>query len=954
MRKSKFLTRCLSTAMAVAMTCTMFGGGMADVKANEGGTPKDFGNVLNVTASPKEEIYKTYSTNEYNNFSDMGAWHGYYLHEKDATQLYGGFAGPVFIAEEYPINLTDSINKINLVNVATKEKIDLTKAETTEIYYPGHLEQVYDMEDLTLTLKLIFASNRTALIQTEILNKTAKDMSLELSWDGHLFTYYTKNDPAYYSMGTSLEAREDGVKVNFETMRNTWRYMTSEENSFDLSVSEADVKTEVSEDKLSYTMTKEAPVVIKANESYKTYQTQSYTFTNDERATEQEKKDDMLANPSQYFDANATRWQGYVDSIYVNSKDVPKEYQNVAVKAMETLTTNWFSPAGAIKHDGIVPSMSYKWFIGMWAWDSWKQVVATTQFDPELAKNNVRALFDYQIQADDAVRPQDAGAIIDCIFYNQNEDRGGDGGNWNERNSKPALAAWAVQNVFRQTGDVEFLKEMYPKLVAYHNWWYTNRDIDQNGVAEYGGMVHETCYNWTNYGYYNPETDKWNDYQVGQNVEGFGTINENGFILDSNGERIVCPEAGIEAAAWESGMDNATRFDRAGTGPDDKGIVIYTVRDEARKPLGYVINQESVDLNAYLYAEKGFLKEMAETLGLTEDVAKYTKEAEALQKYINENMYDEETGFYYDVQTNEDGSEKKLLVNRGKGTEGWIPLWAKAATKEQAAKVVDNMMDAGKFNTVVPFPTASKDNQKYQPTKYWRGPVWLDQALYGVEALQNYGYNREAKDMALKLFQNTKGVMADGPIHENYNPENGDGLHTKNFSWSASAYYLLYQNTLASTQTTSQKGFEIPTKEEDVKVDKAALADAIKKAEEVKAEEYTKDSYEKLSAAVAAGKQVMDNADATQEEVDLAVAEIETALEKLVKVEGEIVNPEQKPGTPDSENKGETPDSQNKGDKPQDGKAPRTGDTSNVMVYGLMFALAVSVLVFRKRIHFNK
>ena len=45
--------------------------------------------------------------------------------------------------------------------------------------------------------------------------------------------------------------------------------------------------------------------------------------------------------------------------------------------------TNWFSAAGAIKHDGIVPSMSYKWFIGMWAWDSWKQVVATTYFNEE-------------------------------------------------------------------------------------------------------------------------------------------------------------------------------------------------------------------------------------------------------------------------------------------------------------------------------------------------------------------------------------------------------------------------------------------------------------------------------------------------------------------------------------------------------------------------------------------
>ena len=42
--------------------------------------------------------------------------------------------------------------------------------------------------------------------------------------------------------------------------------------------------------------------------------------------------------------------------------------------------------------------MSYKWFIGIVAWDSWKQVVATTYFNEELAKDNVRALFDYQIK----------------------------------------------------------------------------------------------------------------------------------------------------------------------------------------------------------------------------------------------------------------------------------------------------------------------------------------------------------------------------------------------------------------------------------------------------------------------------------------------------------------------------------------------------------------------------
>ncbi|WP_317317830.1 alpha-glucosidase [Longibaculum muris] len=912
----------LKKGIILGLSCMMIGSSVTITKAQQ--KTKDlteFGNVLDVTANPKEAIYSDYSTNEFNNFSDMGAWHGYYLHKKDAKNLYGGFAGPVIIAEEYPVNLSDSINKINLKQVINGETtdIDLTKAKVNSVYYPGRLEQTYDLDQLTLKLKLIFATNRTALIETEIVNKTDNDLTLKLSWDGHIYTYYN-SDTQNNQMGTTLSQEDNHVKVNFIEKRSTWNYMTTEENSFDIVLDDKNITTQVADDELSYTITKNNDVTIAKGNSYKTYQTQSFTYTNKERTDEQLKVQDILKSPSKHFQDNNTRWQGYVDTIFKNSTETNVNYQKAAVKSMETLMTNWFSAAGAIKHDGIVPSMSYKWFIGMWAWDSWKQVVATTQFNPELAKNNVRALFDYQITKDDKVRPQDAGAIIDCIFYNQNEDRGGDGGNWNERNSKPALAAWAVENVYRQTGDKEFLKEMYPKLVAYHNWWYTNRDIDKNGIAEYGGMVHDVCYNWIDYG-----------YKAGQVIEGVGTVDENGFVYDKNNERVVCPDAGVEAAAWESGMDNATRFDLEGNGEDDIGIKIFTVRNDAKKPVGYVINQESVDLNAYLYAEKGFLKEMAEELGYNDDAKKYEQEAKKLGNYINTQMYDEQTGFYYDVQTNEDGSVKKLLVNRGKGTEGWIPLWAKCATQEQAAQVVKNMMDAGKFNTYVPFPTASKDNDKYNPSTYWRGPVWLDQALYAVEALQNYGYNDEAKETTLKLFDHCKGLVGTGPIHENYNPETGEGLHTRNFSWSASAFYLLYQNTLTSTQTTSQNGLAIPTTSVEVKVNKELLADAIKKAEALREAEYTQQSYQGLIVALDNGRKVYNDENATQEAVDLATKQLNEAMKALVKV-----NP-----TVDEEN--------NESTQQKPSQNPTTEDSTMILGYTLLLGLASGAALFIKR-----
>ena len=287
---------------------------------------------------------------------------------------------------------------------------------------------------------------------------------------------------------------------------------------------------------------------------------------------------------------------------------------------------------------------------------------------------------------------------------------------------------------------------MYPKLKAYHEWWYTNRDHNKNGVAEYGGMVH-----------------RFNN----------------------------SPEEIILAAAWESGMDNAVRFDVEGYGKDDIGVKVFENKDKNSKLVGYSINQESVDLNSFLYAEKIDLAQMAEILGEKEESENFYKSAAQLNEYINDKMFDEVTGYYYDLQFDEAGNTK-LLVNRGKGTEGYIPLWANAADKEKADKVVKNILDENVMNTYLPFPTAAKDNPKYNPTKYWRGPVWLDQAYFGVIGLDNYGYKKEAQELTVKLFERSEGLLEGGAIRENYSPETGEGLHCSNFSWSASVYYLLY------------------------------------------------------------------------------------------------------------------------------------------------------------------
>jgi putative isomerase len=304
------------------------------------------------------------------------------------------------------------------------------------------------------------------------------------------------------------------------------------------------------------------------------------------------------------------------------------------------------------------------------------------------------------------------GMIPDCVFIDSTKN------NWLD--SKPPLAAWAAWKIYEETKDKSFLKELYPKLVKYHKWWYDERDHNKNGLCEYGATQ------------------------------------------DNKG-----------ASLWESGMDNAIRFD---------DIKLLKNKDGA-----YSMDQESVDLNSYLYAEKNYLAKIAEVLELKEEAALYTKDAGELKTKIQDTFYDKTKGYFFDSKL-----EPKRLLDVY-GPEGWIPLWANAATPAQAESVRRAILDGGKFDTKVPFPTVSADNPKLDVKGYWRGSVWLDQSYFAIVGLRNYNFTRNARRYTERTFDKIEGfVNSNKPIRENYNPLTGEGLEATNFSWSAAHLLLLW------------------------------------------------------------------------------------------------------------------------------------------------------------------
>jgi len=199
------------------------------------------------------------------------------------------------------------------------------------------------------------------------------------------------------------------------------------------------------------------------------------------------------------------------------------------------------------------------------------------------------------------------------------------------------------------------------------------------------------------------------------------------------------------------------------------------------------MDQESVDLNSYLFAEKHYLKNMAELLGMDEDVEKYKSEAIQLKKQIQTLMYDPDDGYFYDIRL-EDGSFVKV-----KGPEGWIPLWAGVALQTQADAVIEKILNPRIFNTKIPFPTLDASHPEFNPEKgYWRGPVWMDQAYFALMGLKKYGYENEVLKLTSKLFNEIQYPA----LYENYHPITGEGLNSPHFSWTAAHLYLMYIEVL--------------------------------------------------------------------------------------------------------------------------------------------------------------
>jgi putative isomerase len=606
-------------------------------------------------------------------FSDKGAWFAYSF--PDSISTVTGFSGPFLMTQQNGIWASASLTNLDI------ENSHWTSIKTKN--FNSHLEQIFTSDNLELKQELVFSSGHTALIKSTLKNTSTSTQTIN---------YHFKNE-ALLADGLELLTNNNQLTIK-SSKTDAIGHIIFPKNVLLKSTESTYVSDKISID-LKPNKTKEFTI--------------SQTFIFKEYSWNDELKSISNSTFETVLETRKAEKNAELGLLIENRKQQFSDdtYAEVLAKSQLTLQNNWRIPAGEIKHEGLFPSYHYKWFNGFWSWDSWKHAVGLSFYNSDLAKKQMKLMFDFQ---------SEDGFVVDCVFRDTSVEK------HNYRDTKPPLSVWAVAKIYEKDHDIEFIKYMYPKLKLYHEWWYKKRDHDQDGLCEYGST-----------------------------------------------------DGSLIAAKWESGMDNAIRFDNSKIVKNGEGA--------------YSIDQESVDLNAYLYAEKIYLAELAGILQKNKDAQKFTNEAKTLKAKIQTQFYDINDGWFYDTTLN-----GKTFI-KGEGSEGWTALWANAATQVQAEAVKNKMMDPKKFYTKVPFQTMSADHKKFNPLKgYWRGPNWLDQAYFGVKSLRNYGFQVDADKATIQILKGAEGVLGKGKsIRENYHPLTGKGLNAQNFSWSAAHIIMLLQ-----------------------------------------------------------------------------------------------------------------------------------------------------------------
>jgi glycogen debranching enzyme len=230
---------------------------------------------------------------------------------------------------------------------------------------------------------------------------------------------------------------------------------------------------------------------------------------------------------------------------------------------------------------------------------------------------------------------------------------------------------------------------------------------------------------------------------------------------------------------WESGMDNSPLWDAAlaritlgpGQVPVYQRVDVQLADASERSPFAI----QPVLFNSLLVQANRDLAEIARVAGA--EAAPFEERAEQTAAGIEARLWDDEHVLYadFDVLSGEHVPARSAA--------GLAPLYASVPSRERAARMVEELggsrVDVGDNGFAV--TSLAPDDPGFDPTRYWRGPVWPILNWVLQRGLDRYGYAALASQVRSALIE----LAQTGGFWEHYNPTTRRGHGGEQFAWTA-------------------------------------------------------------------------------------------------------------------------------------------------------------------------
>jgi len=389
---------------------------------------------------------------------------------------------------------------------------------------------------------------------------------------------------------------------------------------------------------------------------------------------------------------------------------------------------DWVEKCAAVLKGNQIASQGFRYtrpaphvYEFQWLWDSCFHAITYRWFDPKMAQDELISLTEHQVKAG-----ADAGMVPHMTYWN------GSGVElWGRADrsiiTQPPLISIAAWLVYEKSQDRAFLEQLYPRLVAYQEWFDRRRDPD--------------------------------------------------------GDHLVCL-----IHPWETGLDASPRWDlpmkldhptpEESKAARHRHVKVLMEHDCDAQSLGKAghFHVETLDYNAIRAAD---LESLAEIAGLLGDSAeRWRSKAHAVQTAVQAKLIRPE-GF---VDLN--GLDEQPIQ---KASNAPFVLLFGGCLKQRAVEPLVQDLTSPRFWTNYPVPTTPTDDELFSPNHYWRGNVWLVFNWLIYQGLRRYGYVQEASHIA----QRSLALVEEHSFHEYFNPLTGDGCGPDQQSWSTIALDML-------------------------------------------------------------------------------------------------------------------------------------------------------------------